>query len=101
MRDLRQEFAVGGGGGGLVEEQFEGLPGIEPGQCPAQAVDGRALLAGDEQFVAPGPGRGYVDGGEDPLAGQVSLPAAANQLSGPRARSPGPEIAGVLPFCNK
>ena len=46
--DLLEEVAVRRGGSGLVEEQFEGLLGVEHGQCPAQPVDGGAFTRRDE-----------------------------------------------------
>src|SRR4051812_13530979 len=55
-----------------VEEQLDGLLGLERTHDPAQLPDDVELLLRHEDLLTPGPGGVDVDGGEDALVGQLA-----------------------------
>src|SRR6202008_1736735 len=72
LLDLAEEFRVGGGIPGLVQQELHGLLGVEAAERAAQRANGPVLVRSHDQLVAAGAGGHRVDGGKDAPLGQVT-----------------------------
>src|ERR1700741_1922213 len=72
LLDLAEEFRVGGGVPGLVQQELHGLLGVEAAERAAQRANGPVLVRSHDQLVAAGAGGHRVDGGKDAPLGQVT-----------------------------
>jgi SAM-dependent methyltransferase len=70
--DLAEELGVGGGLVGLVQQELEGLLGLEGAERAAELGGGAVFVGRHQQLVAAGAGRHRVDGGVDALLGQLA-----------------------------
>ncbi|MGZ4434394.1 MAG: N-acetyltransferase family protein, partial [Trebonia sp.] len=57
---------------GFLQQQLDRVLGVQRGERPAQADHGGVLVGAHQQVLAAGAGRHRVNGGEDPLLGQVA-----------------------------
>jgi SAM-dependent methyltransferase len=70
--DLAEELGVGGGLVGLVQQELEGLLGVEGAEGAAELGGGAVFVGRHQQLVAAGAGRHRVDGRVDALLGQLA-----------------------------
>jgi SAM-dependent methyltransferase len=70
--DLAEELRVGGGLVSLVQQELEGLLGLEGAESAAEVGGGPVFAGRHQQLVAAGAGRQRVDGRVDPLLGQLA-----------------------------
>jgi SAM-dependent methyltransferase len=70
--DLAEELGVGAGLVGLVEQELEGLLGVEGAEGAAELGGGAVFVGRHQQLVAAGAGRHRVDGRVDALLGQLA-----------------------------
>jgi hypothetical protein len=70
--DLAEELGVGGGLVGLVQQELEGLLGLEGAERTAELGGRPVFVGGHQQLVAAGAGRHRVDGRVDALLGQLA-----------------------------